>query len=236
LNSTGISKDITEFIKAIQSFAGINSYEVFSDFVELAALSTMQAFELNRQKELTEQINSIQKKYKPKEIERLGNMFGLLIMTMEKYHKQGRYVDILARVFMELEIHSKQTGQFFTPGSVAELSAKMAFDEAETKKIIERDGHITLNEPAVCGGVMVLGFAEAMREAGFDPSRQLLIHAGDIDRRCACMSYLHFSLYGLPAVVKLGDALAMKAWEQWYTPVYVLDLWCFRDRRNNIAV
>lgn len=231
-----IAKDIAEFIKAIQSFVGLNSYEVFSDFVELAALSTMHAFEITRQKELAEKINTVQKKYKPKEIERLGRMLGMLIVVMEKYHKQGRYVDILARVFMELEIHSKQTGQFFTPGSIAELSAKMAFDETEAKKIIERDGHITLNEPAVGGGVMVLGFAEAMRAAGFDPSKQLLIHAGDIDRRCACMSYLHFSLYGLPAVVRLGDALTMKAWEQWHTPVYVLDLWCFRDRRNSVAV
>ena len=231
-----IAKDIAEFIKAIQSFVGLNSYEVFSDFVELAALSTMHAFEITRQKELAEKINTVQKKYKPKEIERLGEMLGMLIVAMEKYHKQGRYVDILARVFMELGIHSKQTGQFFTPGSVAELSAKMAFDEAEARKIIERDGHITLNEPAVGGGVMVLGFAEAMRAAGFDPSRQLLIHAGDIDRRCAYMSYLHFSLYGLPAVIRLGDALTMKAWEQWYTPVYVLDLWCFRDRRNSVAV
>lgn len=231
-----ITKDIAELIKAIQSFAGINSYEVFSDFVELVALSTRQALELNRQNELAEQINSIQKKYKPKEIEHLGNILGMLVITMEKYHKQGRYVDILARVFMELEIHSKHTGQFFTPGSIADLVAKMAFDEAETREIIERDGHITLNEPAVGGGVMVLGFAEAMRAAGFDPSKHLLIHAGDIDRRCACMSYLHFSLYGLPAVVRLGDALTMKAWEQWYTPVYVLDLWCFRDRRNNVAV
>lgn len=231
-----ISKDITEFIKAIQSFTGVNSYEVFSDFVELSALSTMYVFEITKKKELADKINTIQKKYKPKEIERLGRMLGMLIVVMEKYHKQGRYLDILARVFMELEIHSKHTGQFFTPGSVAELSAKMAFDEAEARKIIERDGHITLNEPAVGGGVMVLGFAEAMRAAGFDPSKQLLIHAGDIDRRCACMSYLHFSLYGLPAVVRLGDALAMKTWEQWYTPVYVMDLWCFRDRRNNVAV
>lgn len=231
-----ITKDVAEIIKAIQSFVGMNSYEVFSDFVELAALSTMQAFEITRQKELAEQISRFQKKYKPKEIERLGNMLGMLVMAMEKYHKQGRYVDILARVFMELEIHSKRTGQFFTPGSVAELSAKMAFDSVSAKEIIERDGHITLNEPAVGGGVMVLSFAEAMRAAGFDPSKQLLIHAGDIDRRCACMSYLHFSLYGLPAVVRLGDALTMKAWEQWYTPVYVLDLWCFRDRRNNVAV
>ena len=231
-----IAKDIAEFIKAIQSFVGLNSYEVFSDFVELAALSTMHAFEITRQKELAEKINTVQKKYKTKEIERLGEMLGMLIVAMEKYHKQGRYVDILARVFMELGIHSKQTGQFFTPSSVAELSAKMAFDEDEAKKIIERDGYITLNEPAVGGGVMVLGFAEAMRTAGFDPSRQLLIHAGDIDRRCAYMSYLHFSLYGLPAVIRLGDALTIKAWEQWYTPVYVLDLWCFRDRRNNVAV
>jgi hypothetical protein len=95
-----IAKDVAEIIKAIQSFVGMNSYEVFSDFVELAALSTMQAFEITRQKELAEQISRFQKKYKPKEIERLGNMLGMLVMAMEKYHKQGRYVDILARVFI----------------------------------------------------------------------------------------------------------------------------------------
>ncbi len=231
-----IKKDISEIISLINSFDGVNRYEVFSDFVEMAALSIMQSFEESRREEIKNQLNSLQKKYKSKDISRLGQMLGMLVLAMERYHKQGWYVDILARVFMEMEINNKKTGQFFTPGNIAELCARMAFDPAYVKEIIDKDGFITLNEPTVGGGVMVLGFAEAMRAAGFDPSTQLVIHAGDIDRRCAYMSYVHFSLYGLPAVVKLGDALAMKAWGQWYTPVYSLDLWGLKDRGIGVAI
>ena len=89
---------------------------------------------------------------------------------------------------------------------------------------------IVLLEPAVGGGIMVLCFVEAMRAAGFNPSKELVVYAGDIDMRCACMSYLHFSLYGLPAVIDYGNTLTLDYWQRWYSPVYVFDLWTFRDK------
>ncbi len=228
--------DTQEIVRAIQSFKHLDYHEVFSDFVEMAALSTVQAFEIHKSQQIDKQIQHIQGKYNPDENNRFGNMLGMLVLVMEKYHQQGRYVDILARVFMELEIHNKNTGQFFTPKNVAALNAKMAFDRAFVEENIKRYGYISLDEPAVGGGVMVLEFAEAMRAAGFEPSKQLLIHAGDVDRRCVCMSYLHFSLYGLPAALDYGDTLAKKPWQRWYTPVYILDLWCLRDGRRQDAI
>lgn len=224
-----------EIIKTMKSFQRFGLYDVFADFVEWGTLSIRQSIELNRQKEIEEKIRRFTQKYTPEEAERMGEMFGMLIMAMQDYCQQGEYADILSRIFLELEINSKDAGQFFTPGSVAKLTAKMTFDKDEAGEIIGRDGHITLNEPAVGGGIMVLAFAEAMRAAGFDPTRQLVIYAGDIDMRCACMSYLHFSLYGFPAVIDYGNALTLAHWQRWHSPVYVFDLWLYRDKAARAA-
>ena len=89
-----ITKDIAELIKAIQSFAGINSYEVFSDFVELAAMSIVQVFTLKKDK-TEEQLKAIRRKYSPAELKRFGEMLGMMIVAMDEYVKQGRYVDII---------------------------------------------------------------------------------------------------------------------------------------------
>ena len=223
---------IDRIVKAINSFTHLDAHEVFSDFVELAALSTAQAFEVHNHQQISEQMQNIQAKYKPSEIQRFGEMFGMLVMAMEDCLQQGRYTDVLAQVFSELEIQNKKAGQFFTPESVARLTARMSFDPIRAEEAIKENGYITCDEPAVGGGIMVLAFAEAMRAAGFNPSKQLLIHAGDIDKRCFCMSFLHFSFYGLPAVMDHGDALAAEYWQRWYTPVYVLDLWCFKAAGN----
>ena len=219
-----------EIIKTMKSFQRFGLYDVFADFVEWGTLSIRQAIELNHREEIEEKIRRFMQKYTPEEAEHMGEMFGMLIMAMQDYCQQGEYADILSRIFLELEIHSKDAGQFFTPGSVAKLTAKMTFNKEEAGEIIGRDGHITLNEPTVGGGIMVLAFAEAMRAAGFDPTRQLVIYAGDIDMRCACMSYLHFSLYGFPAVIDYGNALTLDHWQRWYSPVYVFDLWRYRDK------
>ena len=224
-------KDIAKIVKSIQSFSSMNCYDVFGDFVELAALSTAKPFN-NNQRWVSEQVRCIEQKYGVDGVKRLGYIFGMLILSMEKYIKQGKYVDILAQVFMNLEIHSKKAGQFFTPANIASLAAEIAFDEQLVRETIARKGYIILNEPAAGGGVMILAFAEAMKSAGFDPSKQLLIHAVDVDMRCACMNYIHLAYYGLPAVVCHGDALSANAWRVWYTPTYVMDSWCLRDRRR----
>lgn len=219
-----------EIIKAMKSFQRFGLYDVFADFVEWAALSIRQAIDLRNQEEILKGLDRLQKKYTPQEAERMGEMFAMLVLAMEEYLQNGYYTDILSRIFNELEIQNKHAGQFFTPESISKMVAKMTFDPERAKRIIEKDGHIIINEPAVGGGIMVLCFVEAMRAAGFNPSKELVIYAGDIDMRCACMSYLHFSLYGLPAVIDYGNTLTLDYWQRWYSPVYVFDLWTFRDK------
>lgn len=219
-----------DIIKAMKSFQRFGLYDVFSDFVEWGTLSIRQAIDFRNQETILKNLDRLQKKYTPQETQRMGEMFAMLVLAMEEYLKNGYYTDILSRIFMELEIQNKHAGQFFTPESISKMVAKMTFDPERVKRIIEKDGHIIINEPAVGGGIMVLAFAEAMRAAGFDPTRQLVIYAGDIDMRCACMSYLHFSLYGFPAVIDYGNALTLDHWQRWYSPVYVFDLWLYRDK------
>jgi hypothetical protein len=46
------------------------------------------------------------------------------------------------------------------------------------------------------------------------------------------MSYLTLSLLGAPAVVRLGDALAMKYHRAWFTPAYIFNWPHFRKELN----
>lgn len=228
-----------EIVKMVRSFQRFNVYQVFSDFIEWAAFSIRLPIDLLHRKEIIKDLQALEKKYSaPGEKETMAAMFGLLVMAMDDHLKNdGMMVDVASRIFNALEIQSKEAGQFFTPESVAYMSARTIFDPEKTKREIKNKGYVSLYEPSVGGGGMVLAFASVMKQAGFDPTHQMVVYAGDIDLRCVCMTYVQASLYGLPAVIQHGDTLSLKEWSRWYTPVYVIDLWRFREKRTeNVEV
>lgn len=47
-------------------------------------------------------LKNIQAKYKPSEIQRFGEMFGMLVMAMEDCLQQGRYTDVLIGVVYKI--------------------------------------------------------------------------------------------------------------------------------------
>ena len=47
------------------------------------------------------------------------------------------------------------------------------------------------------------------------------------------MAYLQLSLYGIPAVIIHGNSLTNEEWSRWYTPVYMVEGWPFRERVDN---
>ena len=57
---------------------------------------------------------------------------------------------------------------------------------------------------------------------GVNYAWNVFVDCGDIDSRCVHMTYLTLSLLGVPAVVRLGDALAMEYRESWFTPAYLI--------------
>ena len=152
-------------------------------------------------------------------------MFAELVQAME-----GNFDDVLGQTFMELELSSKWKGQFFTPYTVAKLMAMLTI--GEIGPVIERQGFVTAQEPAVGGGVTVLALADAMLEAGYDYQRQLHVTAIDIDATCCHMSYIQFALHYIPAIIVHGDTLRMEERAHWLTPAHVLGGWEWKLRRQ----
>lgn len=60
----------------------------------------------------------------------------------------------------------------------------------------------------------------------------MCVCAVDIDIRCAMMTYIQLSYLGIPAVVIHGDTLSAKEFTRFYTPVYILNNWIWREQMS----
>lgn len=139
-------------------------------------------------------------------------------------------MDLLGSIYMALELGNDHAGQFFTPSSVCELMAAMTLQPDYLREMVERDGFIAVQEPAIGGGAMVIPVIRAVREAGLNPSQHMHVTGVDIDWTVLRMAYVQLSLLGVPAVLYVGDTLRMEMREDWYTPVHVLEGWGRRLR------
>jgi hypothetical protein len=77
---------------------------------------------------------------------------------------------------------------------------------------------------------MLTSFYKIFQKAGFNPCSQMVATAIDIDAKCAHMCYLQMSLYGIPAVIIHGNTLTCQEYSRWYTPVYLLNGWIWREK------
>lgn len=218
-----------ELVKLLQANAyRLALWDVFRDFCEVSAIAMANAIDLRQAPPREERYQAIMARYEPNERERFPQMFGALVEALEA--ESG---DVIGTVLGELELGNTARGQFFTPYPICVLMAQMQIgDGAHIRDEIERKGFITLQEPAVGGGAMVIAFAEAMRKAGFNPQEHLHVTAQDVDPRAVHMSYVQLSLLNIPGVVILGNTLALEEREHWYTPAHFLGLWDNKLRRG----
>lgn len=190
---------------------------VYSDFIEMAALAiNNQVPALYSEEKEARYLKAIGR-YREEDRKSFGEMLGILMLAVEAEKSSGRYVDILGPVFHDLELHNKWTGQFFTPVNICDMMAEMTWDDS-LHNLIREDGYITVSEPACGSGALVLSFATTMARRGHNPTETLLADVWDIDARCLHMAYVQMSLYGVPAVLRLGNSLKMEPREVWYTP------------------
>lgn len=208
-------------------------WQTFSDFVQIQAVLISNMCDPLHAEERGKTYLDITKKYDDKARKTLSQAMKVFGEEIEKNFNEKNPRDILGPLFHELNLHNKQTGQFFTPNSIADFLGIVAF--GEDGKGIKENGYITIYEPACGSGVMLLSFAGDMSKKGYDPKTQMVATAIDIDLTCVCMAYVQLSLYGIPAVVIHGDTLTVKEWSRWYTPTYILDnwLWVVRCGINN---
>ena len=130
----------------------------------------------------------------------------------------GRYVDaveadpfrdILGELFMRLDVNSVRSGQFFTPEPIAEMMARMQFDEESFKRLVEEKGAVTVCDPAVGSGVMLLSFAKVVHQAlGRWGTGKLRLYGTDIDIRCVNMCRIQIRMNGLDAFGRMAGLFA----------------------------
>ena len=199
-------------------------YDVFRDFVTLTATALHNGAVMDEARE-TEYLDLIGT-YDRADIDVFPKLLGLLVQLLEPEPR-----DILGPLYMELEIASRDQGQFFTPPELSELMARMTFGP----EMLTRLGHdpfITVSEPASGAGGMVLSLVKVMTEQGYDPAQRLWVQCVDIDRLSALMCYVQLSLWNVPAEVIVGNSLSLETREVWHTPAHYAGFWNARLARH----
>ena len=191
-----------EIIKSIEKMSGSYSpYNIFSDWIQLCALSIQNSVYLVHNKiwqEREQTYIDTARKYSENELEQFAQMFVWLGDALTE-----NMSDVLGEIYMEAGMGSKYTGQFFTPFHLSELCAKMS---VSTDNMPET-GCIELNEPSCGGGGMIIATCKVLHGAGFDYQRRLKVVAQDLDWKGVYMTYLQLSLIGCNALVVQGDTL-----------------------------
>ena len=133
-----------------------------------------------------------------------GEEFGRLLVMYVKTVEEHPFRDILGELFMRLDVNSARAGQFFSPFSIAEMMAKMDFDPEAFKRLVEEKGEVTVCDPAVGSGVLLLAFAKIVNDTfGRWGTDQIRLYGQDIDPRCVNMCRIQLRMNGLDGVGRL---------------------------------
>ncbi|EII6717612.1 DUF1738 domain-containing protein [Salmonella enterica] len=198
-----------------------NRWQVFSDFVHMAACSLYNA--LHRDEAFEADYMQRVGRYSREDANNMSSLLAEVIQGLEFCP-----TDFLGQIFMNLELGNARHGQFFTPYHVSHMMAQMTLsDRLPVLTSGERD-FITVSDPACGAGGMIVAMAEAMLEAGFNPQKQMVAYCVDIDPVAAMMCYIQLSLMGIPAIVAIGNSLTVEIKREMATPMFVLGHWHHR--------
>ncbi len=130
-----------------------------------------------------------------------GEEFGRLLGLYTEAVKENPFRDILGELFMRLDVNSARSGQYMTPWSIAEMMARVQFDPELFKSQAEEKGVVTVYDPAVGSGVMLLAFAKVIHDTfGRWGTSRLRLYGQDIDLRCVNMCRIQLRMNGLDGV------------------------------------
>ena len=203
-------------------------------------LITVMACSLNVAVDRTQGRFDARKKELDDALERLGGIelpgkaFDAVVDALEENSDQ----DFLGKMYMTLELGNHWKGQFFTPYSVSRMMAKISL--GNMKAAVEKQGWISICDPCVGGGAMLVAAANEAKEQAVNYQRHILFVGQDIDRVVGMMAYIQLSLLGCPGYIVvantitnpiIGDPLMpseQPEQEFWYTPFYFTDIWDVR--------
>ncbi|EEJ1463980.1 DUF1738 domain-containing protein, partial [Salmonella enterica subsp. enterica] len=192
-----------------------NRWQVFSDFVHMAACSLYNA--VHRDEAFEADYMQRVARYSAEDAHNMSRLLAEVIQGLEFCP-----TDFLGQIFMNLELGNARHGQFFTPYSVSYTMARMTLSDGLSVLTSGERDFITVSDPACGAGGMIVAMAEAMLEAGFNPQKQMVAYCVDIDPVAAMMCYIQLSLMGIPAIVATGNSLTVDIKREMATPMFVL--------------
>lgn len=216
---------VNEIISDIQSLGcshGIST--VFTDYITLASCAISNRVDKVHFDERENLYMSTIKKYSEEERPKFAELHNKVVNVLNQTLFEK---DLLGEIYHALNLSSSWNGQFFTPIHIAHLMASMTIGTSVDE--INKKGYFTLQEPTCGSGVMVIAAANALYENHLSPSHNMCVLAVDNDIRCAMMAYIQLSYLGIPAVVIHGDSLRIEEYTRFYTPVYMLGGWLWRE-------
>lgn len=229
------SRASDEIAKKLRSIHDRDYYSVLGDFFETSAISVKNAVDLNDRDVYEKRFDDIAKSYGEKGMKIFAECLSLFAGEInDAIHGNAMFRDFAGELYMASGTNSKGLGQFFTPYHVSRMMAECNLEKDRLISEIEEnpDRVITFYEPTCGAGGLMVAAIDVMHSAGINYAHNMFIDCGDIDPRCFHMSYLTLSLLGAPAVVRLGDALAMKYHRAWFTPAYIFNWPHFKKELN----
>lgn len=196
-------------------------WQVFRDFVALAALDLSAAADPAQRATRDPEAKAIADRYSESELSKLHEAFAHVVMGLE-----ARPHDFLGSLYMLMELGDAWKGQFFTPYEVCLLMAKINLHGAQQE--VSEKGFVVVNDPCVGGGAMLIAMAQALRDEGINYQRHMHAVAQDIDITAVHMAYVQLSLLYVPALVIHGNSLTPIVWSTWRTVAHTRDGWSRR--------
>ena len=230
-----MTKNKKEFIKKLQGLSQSRSaHQVFSDWLEIAAISMHQlpyhSGDLARDNTFERLEQSYMRSIKPYGREELIVFSEMLTIVISSLGSGMGYSDFLGEIAGEAELLNKGGGQFFTPYHLCRAIAKMTL--GDVYQSVREKGIITVCEPAVGSGSLVIASAEEIDMQAIDPRAHVQFDCTDISRDAFNMAYIQLSALGLQSVVRHGNTLSNEYWEHRPTPqLRLFEQWLAPQRR-----
>ena len=203
----------------------ISRPQTLSDFLAYCALLLSIRTDPVHTEQRSKSLERLKANYKKDEWEAFYQGLVDLCRTFVSNIQVGRYEDLFAGPFTQVRATSQALKQDFTPVDVGKLIGAIS---VSSNISLPEKGFFSLGDHACGSGTLLLAGAQRIADTGYNPAEQLVIQAADLDARCVHMTYLHLSLYGIPAVVVHGNTITLNEYDRWYTPVYLWRKWIWR--------
>ena len=219
-----LKKTLLEFSKV--THGRLARTRVFSDYLAYCALLLSSRTDPVHRKKRLEQFKKLQEPYSDSEWQMFQQTIAEMCSVVIRNTEMGYFHDLFGETYMELGGRNTALKQDFTTNDVARLISMLTIrDDTELPEC----GYFSVSDHTCGSGALLLSCAERLQQIGFNPSAHLVVQAADLDIQCVYMTYINLSLYGIPAVIIHGDTIKLEEYDRWYTPVYLLDRWIWKE-------